>query len=121
MIEMLVIVTLVVILASMAMVNYRTSVQAAKEAVLKENLFRMNAAIDQYYTDRAKYPASLEDLVTEGYIREIPKDPFTQSKDTWVTTLAAPDPNNPAAIGIFAVKSGSDLTAINGTRYSEWQ
>ena len=122
MIEMLVVMTLIVILASLGMVQYRSSVQRAEEAVLKENLFRLRDAIDQYYADKTKYPGSLSDLMSEGYIREVPKDPMTKSSDSWQTTPAEPDPNNPASsVGIYDVKSGSDRTALDGTKYSEWE
>ena len=121
MIEMLIVMTLIIILASVGMTQYKSSVRRSQEAVLKENLFRLRDAIDQYYADKTKYPAGLEDLVSEGYIREVPKDPITNSKDTWQTTAAEPDANNPAStVGIYDVKSGSDQTALDGTRYSEW-
>ena len=121
MIEILVVVTLVVILASMAMVQYRNSITRAEEAALKENLFRMRDAIDQFHADKNKYPSGLADLVTEGYIREVPTDPMTKSKETWQTVNSEPDANNPASQpGIYDVKSGSDRTALDGTRYSEW-
>ena len=120
-IEVLVVLTLIVVLASMGMTQYRNSVTRAEEAVLKENLFRMNDAIDQYYADKNKWPSDLADLASSGYIREIPIDPMTKSKDTWTTTQAEPDPNNPASqIGIYSVKSGSDRTALDGTRYAVW-
>ncbi len=120
-IEMLVIMTLIVVLASMGMTQYRNSVTRAEEAVLKENLFRMNDAIDQYYADKNQWPADLADLAASGYIREIPIDPMTKSKDSWTTTQAEPDPNNPASqTGIYAVKSGSDRVALDGTRYADW-
>lgn len=121
MIEMLVVMSLIVILASMGMTQYRNSVTRAEEAVLKENLFRMNDAIDQFYADKNKWPADLADLASAGYIREIPIDPMTKSKDTWTTTQAEPDANNPASqTGIYAVKSGSDRVALDGTRYADW-
>jgi general secretion pathway protein G len=121
MIEVLIVVVLVVLLASMGMVQYRNSVQRAKEAVLKEDLFRLRDAIDQYYADKNKYPSSLEDLVTEGYLREIPEDPMTRSKDTWQTENAEPDANNPATSpGIYQVRSGSDQAALDGSRYADW-
>lgn len=120
-IEVLIVLTLVVLLASMGMTQYRNSVTRAEEAVLKENLFRMNDAIDQYYADKNKYPSDLSALASEGYLREIPEDPMTQSKDTWVTVQSEADANNPAAEpGIYAVKSGSDRTALDGTRYADW-
>jgi general secretion pathway protein G len=121
MIEVLVVLTLIVILASLAMVQYQNSIRRAEEAVLKENLFRMRDAIDQYYADKTKYPSALSDLVSEGYMREVPTDPMTKSADTWQTTPAEPDANNPAgSVGIYDVKSGSDLTALDGTRYADW-
>lgn len=120
-IEVLIVVTLLVILASMGMVQYQNSVQRAREAVLKEDLFRMRDAIDQYYADKNSYPAGLQDLVSSGYMREVPEDPMTRSRDTWQTTPAEPDPNNPASqAGVYDVKSGSEATALDGTRYSDW-
>ena len=120
-IEVLVVLTLIVVLASMGMTQYRNSVTRAEEAVLKENLFRMNDAIDQYYADKNKWPSDLAELSSAGYIREIPIDPMTKSKDTWTTTQAEPDPNNPASqVGIYSVKSGSERTALDGTRYADW-
>lgn len=121
MIELLVVVSIVVILASLGMAQYRQSVVRAKEAVLKEDLFRMRDAIDQYYADKNKYPSSLEDLVSEGYLREIPVDPITNSKDTWQTVNAEPDATTSASqVGIYDVKSGSELQAMDGTNYADW-
>jgi general secretion pathway protein G len=121
MIELLVVVSLIVILATMGLSQYRNSVIHAREATLKEDLFRMRDAIDQYYADKGKYPATLDALVSDGYVRKLPEDPFTHSSTTWVAVPAEPDPNNPTAeAGVFDVKSGSEDTAIDGTRYSEW-
>lgn len=120
-IEVLVVLTLIVVLASMGMTQYRNSVTRAEEAVLKENLFRMNDAIDQYYADKNKWPQSLQDLVADGYVRKVPEDPITNSADSWQTVPAEPDPGNPSSEpGIFDVKSGSDRTALDGTPYAEW-
>lgn len=120
-IEVLVVVSLVVLLASMGMNQYRNSLQFGREAVLKEDLFRMRDAIDQYHADKGKYPQGLEDLVTDGYLRELPKDPITASADTWQTVAAEPDPQNPSAEpGIYDVKSGSEGTALDGTPYADW-
>lgn len=120
-IELMVVTSLIVLLASMAMVNYRHSVRVAQEAVLKENLFRMRDAIDQYYADKNKYPASLDSLVSDGYLRKIPEDPFTRSADTWLAINAEPDPANPnAELGIYDVKSGAEDQSVSGTPYSEW-
>jgi general secretion pathway protein G len=121
MIELLVVVSLVVILASIGMAQYRNGVTRAKEAVLKEDLFRLRDVIDQYYADKQQHPQTLEALVTEGYLREIPKDPFTGSADTWQIVEAEPDPANPSTdLGIYNVKSGSDKTALDGSKYSDW-
>jgi general secretion pathway protein G len=84
-IELLIVMTLIIILASVAMTQYRNSVTRAEEATLKENLFRMRDAMDQFYADKTKWPADLAELVSEGYIREVPVDPMTNSKDTWQT------------------------------------
>ena len=120
MIELLIVMTLVIILAAVSMTQYRNNVTRAQEAVLKENLFRMRDAMDQFYADKNKWPTDLAELVSGGYIREIPKD-ITDSTDTWQTTQAEPDPGNPASAGgIDNVHSGSDRTALDGTRYAEW-
>ena len=120
-IELLIVITLLVVLATIGMPTYQNSVKRSKEATLKEDLFRMRDAIDQYYADKTKYPQALQDLVTDGYLRDIPKDPVTDSRDTWTTVAAEPDPNNPAAEpGIYDVKSGSEAMSLEGTKYSEW-
>jgi general secretion pathway protein G len=120
-IELLVVLSLIVILATMGMSQYRTSVIHAREAVLKEDLFRMRDAIDQYYADKNQYPSTLDALVSDGYMRQVPEDPFTKSKDSWTTEPAPSDPSNPTAEpGVYNVHSGSDATAIDGTKYAEW-
>jgi general secretion pathway protein G len=120
-IEVLIVVTLIVILASVGLATYTNSVRRAREATLKEDLFRMRDAIDQYYADKNKYPSALPDLVSDGYLREIPKDPFTNSADTWQVVNAEPDPNNPVAEpGVYDVKSGSEELSMEGTRYADW-
>ncbi len=121
MIELLVVVTLVIILAGIGMAQYKNGVIRAQEAVLREDLFRLRDVIDQFYADRQKYPQSLEELVEGQYLRVVPKDPFTGSADTWQLIQAEPDPANPAAeLGIVNVKSGSEKTALDGSKYSEW-
>ena len=120
-IELLIVMTLVIILASVGMTQYKNSITRAQEAVLKENLFRMRDAMDQFYADKNKWPTDLAELVSEGYIREVPEDPITKSKDTWQTTQAQPDPNNPASAGgVDNVHSGSDRTSLDGSPYAEW-
>jgi type II secretory pathway pseudopilin PulG len=116
-----VVISLIIVLASIGMVQYASSVTRAKEAVLKEDLFRLRDAIDQYYADKNKYPASLDALVSEKYLRQVPVDPITNAADTWQTVMAEPDPANPSAeAGIYDVKSGAQGAAMDGTNYSDW-
>jgi general secretion pathway protein G len=120
-IELLIVVTLIVVLAGIALVMYSSSVTRAKEAVLAENLFRIRDMLDQYYADKGSYPPDLSTLVSAGYIRQIPKDPITESTDTWQTVLEEPDPSNPNSMpGVQDVKSGAEGTAMDGRPYSEF-
>jgi len=120
-IELLVVLSLIVILASMGLAQYRNSITHSREAVLREDLFRLRDAIDQYYADKGQYPASLDALVSEHYLRSLPEDPFTKSSTSWQTVPAEPDPNNPTAEpGVYDVKSGADGTALDGTKYADW-
>ena len=120
-IELLIVISLVMILASLALTQYRGSIQSAKEAALKSDLFLMRDAIDQYYADKGKYPESLQTLVSESYIRAIPPDPFTRSSDTWQTINAEPEPGTTSAsTGIYDVKSGYDGVSNDGSRYADW-
>ena len=120
-IELLVVISLISILAAMGMVRYRNSVRHTQEGVLRTDLFRMRDAIDQYYADKGKYPASLDSLVSDGYLRKIPEDPITKSTDSWLTEPAEPDPSNPTAEpGIYNVKSGAQGMGLDGTNYSDW-
>ena len=94
--------TLIVVLAGIGLSTYSTSVARAKEAVLRENLFRMRDSIDQFYADKGTWPPDLSSLVTDGYMRQIPKDPFTESAETWQIVMSEPDPANPsAAPGVY--------------------
>jgi general secretion pathway protein G len=120
-IELLAVLIIIIILATMGMTQYKSSIIYSRESVLKEDLFRMRDAIDQYYADKNQYPATLDALVSEGYMRAVPVDPFTKSSDTWQAIPAEADPNNPTTEpGVYDVKSGSDQTAQDGTKYSEW-
>jgi general secretion pathway protein G len=119
--EMVIVMAIIVILAGIAAAQHRNAITRTKEAVLKENLFRMRDAIDQYYADKNKYPADLQALVSDQYIREVPVDPFTDSNSTWQTVPAEADPSNPSVdVGIYNVKSGSEAKAIDGTNYADW-
>ena len=120
-IELMIVMSLIVILASIGLTVYTNSVIRAKESVLKEDLFRMRDAIDQYYADKGKYPVTLDSLVSEKYLRSIPVDPFTNSADTWRSIQSELDPTNPTAEpGVYDVRSGSDQKAIDGTNYADW-
>ena len=120
-VELLIVLSLVSILAAMGVVQYRNSVQLGREAVLRRNLFAMRDAIDQYYADKNKYPAALDTLVSDGYLRKIPEDPITRTADTWQTVPAEPDPANPSdAPGIYDVKSGAQGQGLDGSNYADW-
>jgi general secretion pathway protein G len=120
-IELMVVISLIIILASMGLVQYRHSIAYSQEAVLKDDLFKIRDAIDQYYADKNTYPDSLDALVSDGYIRAVPKDPITKSDSSWQTVPSEPDPSNPVAQpGVYDVKSGADGTALDGSKYSDW-
>src|SRR4051794_19594787 len=120
-IELLIVIALITILASMGVVQYRNSVQSSREAVLHTDLFRMRDAIDQYYADKGKYPASLDTLVSDGYLRKLPEDPITKSTDSWQSVPAEPDPSSPTTEpGVYDVKSGAQGTSLDGSNYSDW-
>ena len=120
-IELVIVMAIITVLASLATVGARNAVQLAREATLKEDLFRMRDAIDQYYADKGKYPADLQALVTDQYMREVPIDPISQSRDTWQTIPAEPDPTNPSGDpGIFNVKSGAEGTSLQGQPYADF-
>jgi general secretion pathway protein G len=120
-IELLVVMVIIVILAGTGTMLYTNSVTRANEAALLQDLTVMRRAIDDYFADKNKYPASLETLVEEKYLRAIPRDPFTKSTDTWQIELSEPEPGNPSAEpGVYDIKSGSDRMGIDGTPYAEW-
>jgi general secretion pathway protein G len=120
--ELLIVMTLLVVIAGIGLSTYSTSVQRAKEAVLRENLFRLRDNIDQYYADKGTYPPDLSSLVSEGYMRQIPRDPITESAETWQTIMSEPDPANPNATpGVYDVKSGAPGASLDGTPYSDFQ
>ena len=119
-IELITVVALVSILAAIALPNYRVAIIQSREAVLKENLYRMRDLIDQYYVDKGQYPPSLETLVEEGYLRKLPEDPFTRTAD-WTPVFSEPDPDRPGEPpGVYDVKSASELLSLAGTPYNEW-
>ena len=120
-VELMVVVTIIVILITMAIPQYQKSIIRTKESVLKNNLFTLRTVIDNYTYDKEKAPQSLQDLVSEGYLRVVPLDPMTGSNQTWQTVMEeASQSVSQAEPGIFDVHSGSDKIGLDGTRYSEW-
>ena len=120
-IELMIVIALISVLAGMGVVQYKNGVQHTAESVLRTDLFRMRDAIDQYYADKNKYPASLDTLVSDGYMRRVPEDPITHTTDSWQTVAAEPDPANPTSEpGIYDVKSGAQGTALDGSTYADW-
>jgi len=119
-IEMVVVISLILILLSIALPMYNQSIIRARESTLRQNLATLNKCIDQYTLDKQKAPQSLEDLVSAGYLKFVPND-ITGSKDTWVLeqedSLKSIDQTQP---GIVGVHSGSEQLAMDGTAYSSW-
>ena len=119
-VELMVVITIIVILVTMAIPIYQKSIIRAKESVLKNNLFTLRTVIDNYTYDKEKAPASLSDLVSEGYLRAIPVDPITGT-DQWQTVQEdASQSVNQSEPGIFDVKSNSSKVGLDGRPYSEW-
>jgi len=119
-IEMVMVIVIMGILLGIAIPVYRAQVLTSKEAVLKHNLAILRERIDQFKADRNKYPASLEELVEGGYLREIPEDPMTQAQE-WEEIFTEYDPNEPdAEPGIQDVRSQSPEPGTDGRPYSEW-
>lgn len=142
-IELMIVVSIIGILASIAVPNYQRGIIRAKEAVLSEDLYNFRSVIDQFNADNGKYPDSLNELVEKGYMRVLPKDPFTRANDTWVTVappaeatpsgssggmgstplLGAGTPSIGGGAGpgnVYDVHSGSNLVGVNGVPYNEW-
>lgn len=117
--ELMIVITIIIILAAIVLPQYQKTILTTREAVLRDDLNNMRKLIDQYGADKQKLPQSLDDLVTEGYMREIPVDPITGQKDWTVTT--GEDPNATSGEqGVTNVHSASPDTSSEGTPYSEW-
>lgn len=120
-IELMIVITVIGILLTIAVPMYRKALIRANESVLRNNLFTMRTMIDEYTYDKQKAPQTLQDLVEAGYLRQVPIDPITKSNTTWRTimedALSSASQTEP---GIFDVKSGSDQTSIDGSPYAEW-
>lgn len=125
--ELLVVMAIIGILAAIAVPALRDSPQRAREAALREDLFSFRSVIDQYHGDKGFYPADLQTLVTDGYLRRIPLDPITKSADTWALMYEEPSTDTqtssadqPPQPGIIDVHSGSPRKALDGTLYKDW-
>jgi general secretion pathway protein G len=117
--ELMIVISIIVILAVIAMPQYQKTITHARETVLRDDLYQLRKAIDLYAADKGKLPQSLDELVSAGYIREVPLDPITGEKD-W-TLVSGDDPNSlTSEQGITDVHSASADTSTEGTPYSEW-
>ena len=120
-IELMVVMAIISILLAISVPIYQKSIVRAKESVLRNNIFTLRTMIDEYTIDKQKAPDSLEDLVSEGYLRQIPQDPMTGSSDTWRVIMEdTPVGGSTSSPGVFDVRSGSDKTSLEGTAYSDW-
>lgn len=115
-IELVVVFAIIAILLTLALPRYFSSIDRAREAVLRENLYQVRDAIGKYYGDKGKYPESLEALATEKYLRKLPIDPITESTTTWVIV----PPQEPEKTGVYDIKSGAPGQASDGTSFGDW-
>lgn len=119
-IELMIVVSIVGILAAIAAPNYQWGLIKAREAVLKEDLYMFRSTIDQFYADQGKYPDSLQEMADKKYLRDVPKDPFTRTADTW-QVLPPPQVEGQEVKGnVYDVHSGSTLVGTDGKPYNEW-
>ena len=114
-VEVMVVMAMVALLLTIALPRYFSGLERAKEAILHQDLMIMRDAIDHYHADKGLYPVSLNALVTQKYLRNIPVDPITELADTWIT-VPLPD----YSIGVYDIRSGAEGTAIDGTAYTDW-
>jgi len=117
--ELMIVISIIIILAAVALPQYQKTIMHARETVLKDDLFKFRSIIDQYAADKGKLPQSMDDLVTAGYMRELPKDPITDNKDWNIVT--GDDPySTEGGTGVTDVHSSSSEVSTEGTPYSEW-
>src|SRR6185369_1477396 len=117
--ELMIVISIIIILASITLPQYQRTIMHTRETVLRDDLRKMRSLIDQYAADKGRLPQSLDELVSSGYMREVPIDPFTGQKDWAITT--GEDPNSSEGEqGMTDVHSASAETSTEGTAYSEW-
>jgi general secretion pathway protein G len=120
-IELMVVMAIISILLSIALPIYQKSIIRAKESVLRNNIFTLQTMIDEYTIDKQKAPESLQVLVSEGYLRQVPQDPMTGSNQTWKVIMEdTPVGGSTSSPGVFDVRSGSEKISLEGTPYTEW-
>jgi general secretion pathway protein G len=120
-IELMIVMAIMSILLAIALPIYQKSILRAKESVLRHNIFTLREMIDEYTIDKQQAPETLQDLVSEGYLRQVPQDPITNSSETWRITMEdTPIGGGSSSPGIFDVHSGSDKTSLDGTPYADW-
>jgi general secretion pathway protein G len=125
-IELMIVVSIIGILAAIAVPNYQWGIIKAREAVLREDLYHFRSVIDQFRADQGKYPDSLTELKEKKYMREIPKDPFTGTNDSWIPVASPSEPSgtpggsNSSSGSVYDVHSGSDKVGSDGKPYNEW-
>ncbi len=117
--ELMIVISIIIILASITLPQYQKTIMHTRETVLRDDLRKMRSLIDQFAADKGRLPQSLDDLVTEGYMREVPIDPFTGQKD-WATTQGADPNSSEGEQGVTDVHSASAEVSTEGTAYSEW-
>src|SRR2546421_11513755 len=117
--ELMIVISIIIILAAVALPQYQKVIMHARETVLRDDLFRMRSLIDQYAADKGKLPQSLDDLVTAGYMREIPTDPITDQKD-WKPDTGEDPYSTEGGSGVTDIHSSSAEASTEGTPYSEW-
>ncbi len=123
-IELIIVLSIIGLLVGLGLPTYKSATVKAREAVLKENLFILRKLIDQYAQDKGKYPASLQALVQDSYLRAVPVDPMTRQSTTWIEVRELPSPEDPMLSeipGVIDVKSGSEnKSPIDGSPYNTW-
>lgn len=119
-IELLVVLAVLALLTSLIAPNYLERLALARETVLRHNLLNLRVAIDQFYRDKGRYPATLDELVIQRYLRAVPEDPILRRRDAWVVVPPATASGGATATGVFDVRSGAPGRSSDGSAYADW-